>query len=170
MNRIGDIDLNVNKVILVIFVLITVAILAFFSYTLYLWIGITGALRQLEENVEIVGVQVNDNLDGTVQISVNISIYNPSEFSFRLSYIAIKEIWVGKLNIPLYSGSHQFPDTFKGLNLGLEPFSEEKISFNFTLDKNVSLESGDWIFLIRLHLNTVFNYENPLRVDVVCNY
>lgn len=143
--------------------------LILFSYTMYLWIGIAGALREVEDNIEITGIHVSNYVNGNASVSINVSVYNPTEFSLRISYMAIKEIQVNGRHIRLYSGSHQFPNTFKCLNLGLQPFSGELISFNFSLDENI-LNSGNWTLLLRVHINTIFNEENPLRLDVLCVY
>lgn len=162
--------LNTKKGLMVTFTLITLVTAIGFSYTMYLWIGIAGALRNVEENVKIDRVEVETS-DGNKLISVDLSIYNPSEFPLYVSYVAVKEILVDGIHAQLYSASYQFPGTFDGIDRELEPFSKESVSFNF--DCPSSLQNGsnyeNWALHILVHVTTVFT-ERPIAFNILSEY
>jgi len=70
---------------------------------MYLFIGVKGMLLEVEDYVAIEGVAVDIDNDNAV-VSVNISVNNPSEFSF-VSYIALKRIQEGQEYAELAYGS-----------------------------------------------------------------
>jgi len=162
--------LNIKKGLMVTFILITLVTTIAFSYTMYLWIGIAGALRNVEENVKINRVEVETS-EGNKLISLDLSIYNPSEFSLCVSYVAVKEVMVDGIHAKLYFGSSQFPGTFDGIDRELEPFSNESISFKFDCPlplQNVS-NYENWILSILVHVTTAFT-ENPIAFNILGEY
>lgn len=162
--------LSVKKGFIVAFALITLITTIGFSYTMYLWIGITGALRNVEENVKIDRVEVETS-DGNKLISVDLSIYNPSEFSLHVCYVAVKEILVDGIHARLYSASYQFPNTFNGTDRDLEPFSNESIDFKFDCPSSLQNISGyeNSVLHILVHVTTVFT-PRPIALNIVGEY
>ena len=91
-------DLNIKKYTFVIFILTMLVALILFSYTMYLWIGIAGALRKVEDNIEITGIHVSNYVNGNASVSINISVSGPHgpvvpAGPHQLSFFGRKYIW-----------------------------------------------------------------------------
>jgi len=162
--------LNMKKGLMVVFMLITLVSTIAFSYTMYLWIGIAGALRNVEENVKIDRVEVEIS-EGNKSISLDLSIYNPSEFFLCISYVAVKEVMVDGIHAKLYFGSSQFSGTFNELDRELEPFSNESISFKFDCPSPLQNVSNyeNWVLHMLVHVTTAFT-EKPIAFNILGEY
>jgi len=166
--------MNARKGLLIIFLSVTLVVTILFSYTMYLFIGVKGMLLKVEDYVTIEGVAVDIDNDNAV-VSVNISVNNPSEFSF-ISYIALKRIQVGQEYAELAYGSSQYSGTFVS-DTEFPAYSNRTLQFKFNWPgANVSAlqkyltSDENWLFYIRMLIKTVINKNTPIRVDFLKFY
>lgn len=161
---------------LAVFICFTLATTTILSYTLYLWIGIAGSLRNIE--IEILTIEVTSNSD-TSNLNVTILIRNPSKFSCEIAYIAIRRVEVNQysyeLDIQRAAGSFRsYYDAYTqtGTPLEIKSYSNAPIHFQFQtpIDPSSLTEDSEWNLLIRLHLITLFNRENIIRLDIERTY
>ncbi len=161
---------------LAVFICFTLAATIVFSYTMYMWIGVAGSLREMK--TEIQRITVNNNSDAS-DLNVTIMIRNPSRFPFWIAYIAIKGVRVSQftyqLDIERDPGSFRaYYDAYTQTGTPLEVKSASNVSVHFRfqiplaqllLTEDTELDLG-----IRLHLLTLFTRENVIRMEVARSY
>ena len=152
-----------------IFICFTLVATIGFSYTLYMWIGVAGALRKLDTEIQRISVNTNDEL---LTFKTAILINNPSEFTVWISYMAIKRIQVNQHSVTL--SMEEDPGSFHFYDPPSEvaSFSNVTIQFSFPIlvDSLVLNEENEWHLTIRIHILTIFTWESVVRLDIERTY
>jgi hypothetical protein len=162
--------MDVRKGFIAAFVAITLIASLAFSYTMYSFIGVKGMLRGVEQNVSVDWVDAEIRNSVSASIGVNISVNNPTQFSFT-SYVEITQIQVNGLNGKNYqqSGTFQSGD--------FSPFSSGKLQFKFDWpNEDVSSlqdhlgKNESWKLWIRMLIKTAINEGSPVTLNILKMY
>lgn len=165
-----------EKALWVAFVSFTFVAILLFSYTMYLWIGVAGALREVDLTIEEIVFDYLSN--NNASIKPVLSIHNPSSFTFHVSYLAIKEVRLNGHSVGL-PGSKEHTGVFRYYPpdnlLLLEPLSNTTVEFDIKPENDVSCWLNDdglqWSLSIRMHILTMFaRTSQPIRLDIVREY
>lgn len=162
--------MDVKKGFIATLTVITLIASLAFSYTMYSFIGIKGMLRGMEQNVRVDWVDAEISNNVSASISVNISVNNPTVFSFT-SYLEITQIQVNGLNGVNYQQSGTFGSR------DFSPFSSGKLQFKFDWpNEDVSSlqdhlgKNESWKLWIRMLIKTAINEGSPVTLNILKMY
>ncbi len=139
------------------------------SFTVYMWVGVAGALRRLTTEVQKVGIKTQ-NANSTLDTIITID--NPSDFALWVSYVALKGFQV---NGARYEFSmERDPRSFYSFDPPIEVRGRSEVTINFsiptTVDSWLSGEDKEWKIHIRIYIRTVFTGVSGIRLDVERSY